>query len=147
MQSDEKARASDKQFNNEKSLESWQRKNFLIRRVCGKLWRSFKMQWKSVAGILQRLLCMPRAQLHAECYKTQRGCSSSPTAPHTHTHTCTHACHAQIIYVCTHWLALLALPSRSLSFSLLVCVCVKEVCAKHVEQNAKVVKTFAAISS
>lgn len=69
--------------------------------------------------------------------------SVAATPPHcsTHTHTRTHACHAQIIYVCTHWLALLALPSLS------VCVCVREVCAKHVEQNAKVVKTFAAISS
>lgn len=32
---------------------------------------------------------MPRAQLHAECYKTQHGCS---TTLHMH------ACHAQIIY-------------------------------------------------
>lgn len=66
-----------------------------------------------------------------------------PLLLHTHTHT--HSCMPRTNYICMYTLA--SPPCSALSLSLSVCVCVKEVCAKHVEQNAKVVKTFAAISS
>lgn len=83
----------------------------------------------SCGNLLQRLLCMPRAQLHAECYKTQHGCS---TTLHMH------ACHTQIIYgiysvtdsLARSLVRLLALPALTSALSCAcACVCACEKCA------------------
>lgn len=105
----------------------------LIRRVL-KLWRiaagrGLKMHFKSVAAILQRLLCMPRAQLHAECYKTQHGCLCS------NTHACMHATHKLYMYVCRYvcvysvTLSLACSPRSHERAIVCVCVCACEKCA------------------
>lgn len=84
--------------------------------------RGLKMHFESVAAILQRLLCMPRAQLHAECYKTQHGCSTTLPA---------HACMPRtnyIRYMLAHSLTCLLSPLSRARYRC-VCVCAYEKCA------------------